>query len=83
MIKYTIMVDGMQCGMCEAHVNDTIRKNFPVKKVSSSHRKKQTIIVTSASIEEQELRDVINHTGYTVLSITQEPYEKKGFFHRL
>ena len=34
MTKYTVKVDGMQCGMCEAHVNDTVRKAFPnVKKV--------------------------------------------------
>lgn len=32
MIKYTVRIDGMQCGMCEAHVNDAVRKAFPVKK---------------------------------------------------
>lgn len=79
MTKYTIMVDGMQCGMCEAHINDTIRKNFSVKKVSSSDRKKQTIVIALNSIEEQKLREVINHTGYTVQSITQKPYQKKRF----
>ena len=35
MIKYTVTVEGMQCGMCEAHVNDAVRKAFPVKKVNS------------------------------------------------
>ncbi len=82
MFKYTIMIDGMQCGMCEAHINDAIRKNFPVKKISSSHRKKQTVIVVEKPIEKQELQNVINNTGYTVMSISQEPYEKKGLFHR-
>lgn len=37
MLKYTIKVDGMMCGMCEAHVNDAIRKAFFAKKVTSSH----------------------------------------------
>ena len=32
MWKYTIQVDGMMCGMCESHVNDAVRKAFPVKK---------------------------------------------------
>ena len=32
MWKYTVEVNGMMCGMCEAHVNDAIRKAFPVKK---------------------------------------------------
>ena len=34
-IMYEIIlgVEGMRCGMCEAHVNDAIRNNFKVKKV--------------------------------------------------
>ena len=40
MLKYKIEVDGMMCGMCEAHANDAIRRAFPIKKVSSSHAKK-------------------------------------------
>ena len=26
MVKITLEVEGMACGMCEAHVNDAIRK---------------------------------------------------------
>ena len=37
MYQTTVGVDGMMCGMCEAHVNDAVRKAFPVKKVTSSH----------------------------------------------
>ena len=28
MIKTTVKVDGMMCGMCESHVNDAVRKAF-------------------------------------------------------
>ena len=35
MIKTTLKIDGMMCGMCESHMNEVIRKNFKVKKVSS------------------------------------------------
>lgn len=80
MTKYTVMVDGMQCGMCEAHINDAIRTAFPIKKVTSSHTKKRTIILSEEPINEQILKKVINNTGYTVLSVESEPYEKKGFF---
>lgn len=38
MIKTTLKIDGMMCGMCESHMNDVIRKNFKVKKVTSSAR---------------------------------------------
>ena len=44
MYQTTVGVDGMMCGMCEAHVNDAVRKAFPVKKVTSSHGKGQTVI---------------------------------------
>ena len=39
MFQTTVEVDGMACSMCEAHINDTIRSEFPVEKVSSSHSK--------------------------------------------
>lgn len=83
MIKYIVRIDGMQCGMCEAHVNDAVRKAFPVKKVSSSHGKKQTVILTEHPIDEQALKAAIDSTGYCVLSVTSEPYQKKGLFSSL
>ena len=45
-VKITIKIDGMMCGMCEAHINDDIRREFPVKKVTSSHSKGETAILT-------------------------------------
>ncbi len=77
MYRITIGVDGMMCGMCESHINDMIRKKFNVKKVSSSHTKKQTVIITDGDIDEQALKDAINATGYTAVSLKKENYEKK------
>ena len=37
MIQTTVKISGMACSMCEAHINDTIRRAFSVEKVSSSH----------------------------------------------
>ena len=82
MIKYTVTVEGMQCGMCEAHVNDAVRKAFPVKKVNSSHIKGKTVILSENCLDEEKLRDAVSETGYTVLSVEQAPYEKKGLFRR-
>lgn len=80
MIKITVNVDGMMCGMCEAHVNDAVRKAFNVKKVTSSHTKKETVILTENDIDDQKLKDAISETGYEVLGVSREPYEKKGLF---
>ena len=56
MLKITVGVDGMMCGMCENHINDAIRKAFSVKKVTSSHSKGQTVILTEQDIDEAEVR---------------------------
>ena len=81
MFKIIAKVDGMACGMRESHVNDTVRRSFPVKKVTSSHKKGETVIITEQDISEAALRSAIGATGYTVVSVASEPYEKKGLFH--
>ena len=80
MWKYTVEVRGMMCGMCEAHVNDAVRKAFPVKKVSSSRGKKQTVVISERELDTSALSDAIRKTGYEVGEIRKEPYEKKGLF---
>ena len=79
MVKITVNVEGMACEMCENHINDAIRRSFPVKKVTSSHKKKLTEILSEEPIGEENLRAAIESGGYNVLGITSEPYEKKGF----
>ena len=59
---------------------EAVRGAFPVKKVSSSHSKKQTVIITEQDIDEQELKAVIDGTGYESGAVKKEPYEKKGLF---
>ena len=76
----TVEVDGMACSMCEAHINDTIRSVFPVEKVSSSHSKGRTVILSKEPLDEKALRAAIEGTGYQVGEICREPYEKKGLF---
>ena len=79
MTKTILKIDGMMCSMCEAHMNEAIRRAFPVKKVTSSHSKKETEILSEAPLDEAALRDAVAATGYTLLGITSEPYERKGF----
>lgn len=79
MVKTILEIDGMVCGMCEAHVNDAIRKVFAVKKVTSSHTKGRTEILSDQLLEENKLKAAIEATGYHVTAIQSEPYEKKGF----
>lgn len=78
MIQTTLMIDSMMCGMCEAHINDAIRAAFSVKKVTSSHSKGTCVILSEAPLDEARLRETVDATGYTLLNIQSEPYEKKG-----
>ena len=80
MWRYTVEVSGMMCGMCEAHINDAVRNVFPVKKVTSSRSKKQTVILSETELDTAALADAIRHTGYEVGDIQKEPYKKKGLF---
>ena len=82
MVKMTLKIDGMSCSMCEAHVNNTIRSAFSVKKVNSAHRKGITEIIAEEEIPEEALRAAIAETGYRILGIESVPYEKKGFFRK-
>lgn len=80
MIKVTAKIDGMACGMCEAHINDVVRKQFLVKKVTSSYKKGITEIIVEESLDEDLLRKVIGDTGYKVMDVQVAPYKKKGLF---
>ena len=80
MVRITVGIEGMACGMCEAHINEAVRNAFQVKKVTSSHTKKQTVILAEQDIPEQELKSVVAKAGYDVVSVNSELYEKKGLF---
>ena len=83
MIKTTLEIDGMACGMCEAHIADTIRKLYPdAEKVSAFRKTGEATFLTEETPHEDALRRAIEETGYTFVSMKTEPYEKKPFWQR-
>ena len=78
MVKTVLKIDGM---MCEAHMNDLIRKNFKVKKVTSSAKDGETVIISDAELDIPWAKKQIKDIGYELVDYTSEPYEKKGLFH--
>lgn len=80
MIETTVTVEGMMCSMCEAHVNDAVRAALAVKKVTSSHKRGETVILSERELDEDALRSAIEKTGYRVEAIRAEAYEKRGLF---
>lgn len=67
--KYVLKINGMSCSMCEAHINDAIRNNFKVKKVTSDRRKNETLILSNEKLDIQKIKDVIRETGYELTDI--------------
>ena len=79
MIKTTLKIDGMACSMCEAHMNDLIRKVAKVKKVTA--KAGETVVISEEELDIPLLGKEIEGIGYRLLSDSSEPYEKKGLFH--
>ena len=83
MIETIVKVDGMMCGMCEGHINDAVRSHFQVRKVSSSHSKGRTVIRSQEALDQEQLRQVIDATGYKALDVVSRPVEKRGLLGHL
>ncbi len=81
MVKNIVKIDGMMCGMCEAHVNDAIRKAFPeAQKVSASRKNGEAVFLTDDEINPDKIKSAVEETGYTFVSFDSEPYKKRGIF---
>ncbi len=81
MQKAVLKIDGMACGMCEAHINDVVRKTVPgAQKVTSSHKKGETSFIAEGEIDLEALRAAIDKTGYVYRSGEVVPYVKRGLF---
>ena len=85
MIRLTVKVEGMMCGMCEAHVNDAVRRSLPVKKVTSNHKKQETVILAEQDVEDGRIEAAIKDSGYTFVGVTREeepPHGLKALFKK-
>lgn len=90
MTKYTAMIEGMMCGMCEAHISDAIRKQFPeAKNVKASASKGSAVFVLKDAMPRpmilHELHTAVDPLGYRLTEVTQEEVEARerhGFFHK-
>ena len=81
MEKVTVKIFGMMCGMCEAHICDTIRKAFPdAKRVKASKKDCEATFLTDEPIDKEKLEKAITDTGYIFISSVSEPYKKRGLF---
>lgn len=82
MKQIVFKIDGMHCGMCEAHVCDAIRRSLPnASKIKASHRQATASFQIEEGIDCKAAKEGIESQGYKVLNVREEEV-KKGFFHR-
>ncbi|MCD7724344.1 MAG: cation transporter [Clostridiales bacterium] len=80
MNKVILKIDGMMCGMCEAHVADAIRRVCGKKaKVSASHTQGTAEILLEEQPDLARIKSAVKETGYKVLDVRVEPCEKRRF----
>ena len=72
MVQIIVGIDGMACEMCEAHVNEAIKKVFGAEDVVSSHESNTTVFTAPEKVDEDKIRATIKEAGYEVTGITQE-----------
>lgn len=80
MIKTTIGIAGMMCGMCESHINDVIRREFKVKKVSSSHTKGIAEIISENEIDEEKIKKQLLIPAMMLQALNQSLMKKERYF---
>ncbi|MBR6332076.1 MAG: cation transporter [Dehalococcoidales bacterium] len=83
MIETTLKIDGMMCDMCEAHVNQAVRNSIKIKKVSSSHKTGQAVILSEAPVDIEKVGKALGEFGYKILSVDTQEVEKKSFLKGL
>lgn len=80
MVKTTIKINGIMCNNCVAHINETIKNEFDINKVTTSKDSGISEVISNNELSKEKLREVINREGYEVTEVTSEPYEKKKLF---
>ena len=61
---------------------NAIRNAIPnVKKVKASRTKNEATFITEDNVDEKLLKETIDKTGYTCVSVSSESYKKKGTFY--
>ena len=81
MFQTKMVIDGMACGMCEAHVNDAVRRCVPeARKVRSSFRTGICTFVSRERPDEEALKAEMGKTGYRILSLETAASAKRGLF---
>ncbi len=90
MLQVKANIDGMMCGMCEAHVKDAVRRAFPdARKInaSASNGRLEFQIQQNLPLQmlKHDLKAELDSIGYKLTDISSDDIpaeEKSGLFSR-
>lgn len=71
-IKTTVKIEGMSCEHCANKVKTVLEKIDVVKKVKVNLSKKESVIISDKSINEGQVKEMIENLDYKVINIVEE-----------
>ena len=65
----TVLINGMMCEHCEAHVKKALEAIDGIQSAVPSHKDKQAIITLSSEVSEDKIKQAIVDEGYEFVGI--------------
>ena len=65
----TIIIEGMMCGHCEAHVKKALEKVEGVKEAKVSHADGKAVVTLDKDVADDILKSVVEEQDYKVVEI--------------
>ena len=66
-----IKVDGMHCEYCAKRIKKALETKKEIKKIKIDLKKKEVILTYTNSLDEQEIKNLIEDLGYQVTEIKE------------
>ncbi|MCI1245030.1 MAG: heavy-metal-associated domain-containing protein [Bacilli bacterium] len=80
MLEIHLSIEGMKCGMCECHVEESLSKVAKVKKAKADHYKNEATVIAEDGVDLAQLKETVEKEGYRVLDVEKREYARKGPF---
>jgi len=68
-MKTTVLIDGMKCPHCEAHMKEAFEKLDGVVSAAPSHIDKCAVLELSSAVSEEVLKKAVADAGYVFMGI--------------
>ena len=69
MEEKTILIEGMMCEHCEAHVKKALEALPGIESAQASHKDKEAVIKISSQVPEESIKQAITAAGYDFIGI--------------